>query len=86
MPDLDLRYAPKVRNTSWFDKSVYKLLSNNNNNYLAWSQLNPIQTPPELTSDFLYLLVISDRSINEKLWYSAKCSAIRAEKVIRGGQ
>jgi uncharacterized protein YecE (DUF72 family) len=82
MPNPDFRYAIKVRNTSCSDKSVYRLLSDNNI-CLEWSQLDPIQNPPELTSDFPYLLVICDRSIDEKLWYSAKSSAVRAEKVIR---
>jgi uncharacterized protein YecE (DUF72 family) len=83
MPNPDFRYAIKVRNTSCSDKSVYRLFSDNNNICLEWSQLDPIQNPPELTSDFPYLLVICDRSIDEKLWYSAKSSAVRAEKVIR---
>ena len=39
---------------------------NDNNIGLAWSQLDTIQTPPELTSDFLYLRFIGDRSIDEK--------------------
>ncbi len=65
MLDPDFRYAIEVRNTSWFDKSVYKLLSDNNIS-LAWSQLDTIQTPPELTSDFIYLRLIGDRSIDEK--------------------
>ena len=61
----DFRYAVEVRHDSWFDKSVYKLLSDNNI-CLAWSQLDNIQTPPELTSDFGYLRFIGDRSIDEK--------------------
>src|SRR5215210_1220289 len=65
MLDPDFRYAIEVRNTSWFDKGVYKLLSDNNI-CLAWSQLDSIQTPAELTSDFLYLRFIGDRSIDEK--------------------
>ena len=65
MLDPDFRYAIEVRNKSWFDKNVYKLLSDNNI-CLAWSQLDTIQTPPELTSDFLYLRFIGDRSIVEK--------------------
>jgi uncharacterized protein YecE (DUF72 family) len=65
MLDPSFRYAVEVRNKSWFDKSVYKLLSDNNI-CLAWSQLDTIQTPPELTSDFLYLRFIGDRSIDEK--------------------
>src|ERR687887_925263 len=63
--DPDFRYAIEVRHKSWFDRSVYKLLSYNNI-CLAWSQLDTIQTPPELTSDFLYLRFIGDRSIDEK--------------------
>jgi uncharacterized protein YecE (DUF72 family) len=64
--DPHFRYALEVRHTSWFDsKKFYKLLSDNNI-CLAWSQLDTIQTPPELTSDFLYLRFIGDRSIDEK--------------------
>jgi uncharacterized protein YecE (DUF72 family) len=63
--DSHFRYAIEVRHTSWFDsKKFYKLLSDNNI-CLAWSQLDTIQTPPELTSDFLYLRFIGDRSIDE---------------------
>jgi uncharacterized protein YecE (DUF72 family) len=65
MLDPDFRYAMEVRNKSWFDTSVYKLLSDNNI-CLAWSQLDTIQTPAELTSDFVYLRFIGDRSIDEK--------------------
>jgi uncharacterized protein YecE (DUF72 family) len=67
MLDPDFRYAIEVRNRSWFDnnKNVYKLLSDNNI-CLAWSQLDIIQTPAELTSDFAYLRFIGDRSIDEK--------------------
>jgi uncharacterized protein YecE (DUF72 family) len=65
MLDSDFRYAIEVRNKSWFDRSIYKLLSDNNI-CLAWSQLDAIQTPPELTSDFIYLRFIGDRSIDEK--------------------
>jgi uncharacterized protein YecE (DUF72 family) len=66
MLDPDFRYAIEVRNTSWFDnKDFYKLLSDNNI-CLAWSQLDTIQTRSELTSDFMYLRFIGDRSIDEK--------------------
>jgi uncharacterized protein YecE (DUF72 family) len=65
--DSNYRYAIEVRHTSWFDNNgeFYKLLSDNNI-CLAWSQLDTIQTPPELTSDFIYLRCIGDRSIDEK--------------------
>jgi uncharacterized protein YecE (DUF72 family) len=65
MLDPDFRYAIEVRHRSWFEKNIYKLLSDNNI-CLAWSQLDAIQTPPELTSDFIYLRFIGDRSIDEK--------------------
>jgi uncharacterized protein YecE (DUF72 family) len=65
MLDPDFRYAIEVRHKSWFDERVYKLLSDNNI-CLAWSQLDTIQTPAELTSDFVYLRFIGDRSIDEK--------------------
>jgi uncharacterized protein YecE (DUF72 family) len=65
MLDPDFRYAIEVRNKSWFNKNVYKLLSDNNI-CLAWSQLYTIQSSAELTSDFLYLRFIGDRSIDER--------------------
>jgi uncharacterized protein YecE (DUF72 family) len=65
MLDPDFRYAIEARHRSWFDRGVYKLLSDNNI-CLAWSQLDIIQTPVELTSDFAYLRFIGDRSIDVK--------------------
>jgi uncharacterized protein YecE (DUF72 family) len=66
MLDTDFRYAIEVRHKSWFDnRDVYKLLSDNNV-CLVWSQLDAIQTPAELTSDFIYLRFIGDRSIDER--------------------
>ena len=64
--DSNFRYALEVRHTSWFGyKDFYKLLSDNNI-CLAWSQLDTIRSPPELTTDFIYLRFIGDRSIDEK--------------------
>lgn len=59
------RYAIEVRHNSWFDKEVYRLLTKFNL-CLTWSQLDAIQTPPEITSDFFYLRFIGDRSIDQK--------------------
>lgn len=58
-------YAIEVRHRSWFDEDVYTLLSKHGI-CLAWSQLDAIQTPPEITTDFIYLRFIGDRSIDEK--------------------
>ena len=63
--DADFRYALEVCHESWFSKEVYRILSNNNI-CLAWSQLDTIHTPPEVTTDFVYLRLIGDRSIDEK--------------------
>ena len=38
----------------------------NNDICLVWSQLAELQTPPIITTDFLYLRFIGDRSIQEK--------------------
>ena len=67
LPLLDnkFRYAVEVRNKSWFNELAYTFLANNNI-CLAWSQLADIQTPPVVTSDFVYLRLIGDRSMNEK--------------------
>jgi uncharacterized protein YecE (DUF72 family) len=59
------RYAVEVRHPSWFSDLAYNFFKNNNIS-LTWNQLDTIQTPPIVTSDFLYLRFIGDRSINEK--------------------
>jgi uncharacterized protein YecE (DUF72 family) len=64
--DPHFRYAIEVRHTSWFDSKKFHKLLTDNNICLAWSQLDTIQTPPELTTDFLYLRFIGDRSIDER--------------------
>jgi len=38
----------------------------NNDICLVWSQLSELQTPPVVTTDFLYVRFIGDRSIQEK--------------------
>jgi uncharacterized protein YecE (DUF72 family) len=58
------RYAVEVRHKSWFQELAYTFFANNNI-CLAWSQLADIQTPPVVTTDFVYLRLIGDRSINE---------------------
>jgi uncharacterized protein YecE (DUF72 family) len=82
MLDPDFRYAIEFRHESWFDKSLYKLLSDNNS-CLAWSQLDTIQTPAELTSDCVYLLFIGDGSIDQKYFGTVQKDRLRVEKVVR---
>jgi uncharacterized protein YecE (DUF72 family) len=59
------RYAVEVRDSSWFQDLAYNFFRNNNI-CMVWSQLAGIRTPPIVTTDFLYVRFIGDRSIDEK--------------------
>lgn len=67
LPYLDkgFRYAVEVRHRSWFQDLAYNFFRNNGM-CLVWSQLADIHTPPIVTSDFVYVRLIGDRSIQEK--------------------
>ena len=66
LPLLDdrFRYAVEVRHQSWFQDLAYNFFADNNL-CLVWSQLAKIRTPPIVTTDFLYVRFIGDRSIDE---------------------
>ena len=66
VPLLDerFRYAIEVRHQSWFQDLAYNFFANNNL-CMVWSQLAGIRTPPIVTTDFLYVRLIGDRSIEE---------------------
>jgi uncharacterized protein YecE (DUF72 family) len=63
--DKRFRYAIEVRHQSWFQDLAYNFFANNNI-CMVWSQLAGIRTPPIVTTDFLYIRFIGDRSIDEK--------------------
>jgi uncharacterized protein YecE (DUF72 family) len=63
--DSRFRYAVEVRHQSWFQDLAYNFFANNNL-CLVWSQLAGIRTPPIVTTDFLYVRFIGDRTIDEK--------------------
>src|SRR5919106_2861047 len=67
LPYLDkgFRYAVEVRHRSWFQDLAYNFFARNNM-CLVWSQLADIRTPPIVTSDFVYVRLIGDRSIHER--------------------
>ena len=67
LPLLDnrFRYAVEVRHQSWFQDLAYNFFVNNNL-CMVWSQLARIRTPPIVTTDFLYVRFIGNRSIDEK--------------------
>ena len=63
--DSRFRYAVKVRHSSWFQDLAYSFLASKDI-CMVWSVLEGLQTPPIITTDFLYLRFIGDRSIQEK--------------------
>lgn len=68
LPALDntgFRYAVEVRHNSWFQDLAYNFFTDNNI-CMVWSQLANIRTPPIVTTDFLYIRFIGDRSIQER--------------------
>jgi uncharacterized protein YecE (DUF72 family) len=58
------RYAIEVRHPSWFNDMGYSFFRNNNTS-LVWSQMDKLQTPPIVTSDFVYLRLIGNRRLVE---------------------
>jgi uncharacterized protein YecE (DUF72 family) len=65
MLDRRFRYAVEVRHPSWFQDLAYNFFANNDI-CMVWSQLARMSTPPIVTTDFLYVRFIGDRSIDEK--------------------
>jgi uncharacterized protein YecE (DUF72 family) len=67
VPELDnrFRYAVEVRDRSWFQDLAYNFFADNNI-CMVWSQLAELMTPPVVTTDFLYLRFIGDRTISEE--------------------
>jgi uncharacterized protein YecE (DUF72 family) len=63
--DDTFRYAIEVRHPSWFNDLAYNFFKKNNI-CLVWNQLDIVRTPPVVTSDFVYIRFIGDRSISEK--------------------
>jgi uncharacterized protein YecE (DUF72 family) len=63
--DSSFRYAIEVRHHSWFNELFYNVLKERNY-CLVWSQQDILITPPILTTDFVYLRLIGDRTIDEK--------------------
>ena len=67
VPELDnrFRYAIEVRDRSWFQDLAYDFFADNNI-CMVWSQLAELMTPQVVTTDFLYLRFIGDRTISEE--------------------
>ena len=63
--DDSFRYSVEVRHSSWFSDLAYNFFSNNNI-CMVWNQLDKIKSPAIVTSDYVYLRLIGDRSIKEE--------------------
>ncbi|HEX5186794.1 MAG TPA: DUF72 domain-containing protein [Nitrososphaeraceae archaeon] len=63
--DPSFRYAIEVRHHTWFNELFYNYLKEKNY-CLVWSQQDILVTPPVVTTDFLYLRLIGNRSIDER--------------------
>ena len=79
--DPSFRYAIEVRHHSWFNELFYNYLKERNY-CLVWSQQDILVTPPLLTTDFVYLRLIGDRSIDERDF--GKMKEIEQKKCICG--
>jgi len=63
--DSDFRYAIEFLHNSWFSDDVYKVLKKHNI-CMVWNQVDLISVPAELTTDFFYLRLVGDKSMEEK--------------------
>lgn len=63
--DSKFRYTVEPRHSSWFIDEAYDFFADNNI-CMVWTQLAELQTPPIVTTDFLYIRFIGDRSIDTK--------------------
>ncbi|HYC26670.1 MAG TPA: DUF72 domain-containing protein, partial [Nitrososphaerales archaeon] len=60
----EFKHAIEFRHKSWFTPEVYALLKKHNI-AMVWSLNQYLETPPEVTADFLYLRLVGDREITE---------------------
>lgn len=60
----DFKHAIEFRHKSWFTPEVYKILREHNI-AMVWSFNQYLETPPEATSDFMYLRMVGDRELTE---------------------
>jgi uncharacterized protein YecE (DUF72 family) len=60
----EFRHAIEFRHKSWFKPEVYAMLRKNNI-AMVWSLNQYLETPPEVTADFVYLRMVGDRELTE---------------------
>ncbi len=60
----EFRHAIEFRHRSWLTPEVYALLKKSNI-AMVWSLNQYLETPPEVTADFVYLRMVGDRELTE---------------------
>jgi uncharacterized protein YecE (DUF72 family) len=63
----EFRYAVEFRHGSWFNETVYEELRKLEV-AMAWSEVMYTEPPPIVTTDFVYLRFIGDRSLKKLGW------------------
>ena len=58
------KHAIEFRHKSWFTPETYKLLEKNNV-AMAWSINQYLETPSQVTADFVYLRMVGTREITQ---------------------
>jgi len=58
----EFRHAVEFRHKSWFTPEVYGVLRRSNV-AMVWSLNQYVETPPEVTADFVYLRMVGDREL-----------------------
>src|SRR2546426_5258294 len=61
----DYKYVVEGRHESWFSDQAYRFLSERNIS-LVWNEVHGVENPAPLTTDFVYIRLIGDRSISEE--------------------
>jgi len=79
----DFKYVVEGRHESWFSDQANRFLSDRNIS-LVWNEVQGVDNPSTLTTDFVYLRLIGDRSISEKEF--GKISIDRTELVKKWAQ
>lgn len=63
----EYRYAVEFRHGSWFNETVFEALRKLEV-AMAWSEVMYTEPPPVVTTDFVYLRFIGDRSLKKLGW------------------
>ncbi len=64
LKDEGRRWAVEFRHGSWFRDETYELLRSTRTCF-AWAYSQYLETPPEATTDFLYLRFVGDRALTK---------------------